>query len=280
MQGSEHAALHAGVVNVPVTLLLLITALVYGRGWHRVRAIFPNMIPAWRVAVFAAGMFSIWIAIGSPLAHRDDELLFIHMVQHLLLMAIGAPLILLGAPGLLLKYGLQEVFSGLEPVFRCGSVRNIARTLTRPAVCWLAGTVTVIGWHTPALFELAMRSHVWHDIQRATFFAAGILFWRPIIEPWRRAAIVTRWSVPLYLFLATLPCDALSAFLTFSDRVVYRSYLSRPQTFDFAALRDQEAAGALMWVCVTFIYLIPAVVVTIRILGDASAPERGTTSIS
>jgi cytochrome c oxidase assembly factor CtaG len=191
-------------------------------------------------------------------------------------------LILLGAPGLLLKYGLQEVLSGLEPALRSSPVRNIARTLTRPAVCWLAGTVTVIGWHTPVLFELAMRSHVWHDIQRATFFAAGILFWRPIIEPWRdqepwrHAAIVTQWSVPLYLFLGTLPCDALSAFLTFSDRVVYQSYLSRPQIFDLTALRDQEAAGALMWVCVTFIYLIPAVAVTIRILGDVSDPGRRT----
>jgi cytochrome c oxidase assembly factor CtaG len=277
--------MHAAVVNVPLTLLLLITALVYMRGWYRVRTTFPNMIPTWRVAVFAAGMFSIWIAIGSPLAHRDQELLSIHMVQHLLLMVIGAPLILLGAPGLLLKYGLQEVFSSLEPVFRCGPVRNIARTLNRPAVCWLAGTVTVIAWHTPALFELAMRSHVWHDIQRATFFAAGILFWRPIIEPWRggepwgRAAIVTQWSVPLYLFLGTLPCDALSAFLTFSDRVVYRSYLSRGQVFGFSALHDQEAAGALMWICVTFIYLIPAVFVTIQILGTGSDPGRTTETL-
>jgi len=72
--------------------------------------------------------------------------------------------------------------------------------------------------------------------------------------------------VPLYLFLATLPCDALSAFLTFCGRVVYPHYLSMPRLFDISALGDQECAGALMWVWVTFVYLAPAVVITIRTL--------------
>jgi len=264
--------------NFPVTLALLLAALVYTRGWYRLRSTLPNIIPIWRIAVFVAGLFSVWIAVGSPLAHRDDELLSIHMVQHLLLMAIGAPLILLGAPVPFLKYGLLQRFGGrvLGTLFRCSQLRTIAHALTRPAVCWLAGTLAVIGWHVPAAFELAMRSHSWHDIQRATFFAAGILFWLPIIEPWPRVAQGTRWSVPLYLFLGTLPCDALSAFLTFSDRVVYQSYLYRPHLFNLSALRDQETAGALMWVCVTFIYLMPAVAVTIRILGDASDRIGGT----
>jgi putative membrane protein len=90
--------------------------------------------------------------------------------------------------------------------------------------------------------------------------AAGLLFWWPIVEPWPSVPKDSRWFVPLYLFLGTLPCDALSAFLTFSDRLVYQTY----------SLRDQETAGALMWVCVTFIYVIPAVVVTVRMLGDTS----------
>jgi len=70
----------------------------------------------------------------------------------------------------------------------------------------------------------------------------------------------------LYLFLATLPCDALSAFLAFCDRVVYSSYLTGPRPFNISPLQDQECAGALVWACATFAYLIPAVVVTIQIL--------------
>ena len=79
-----------------------------------------------------------------------------------------------------------------------------------------------------------------------------------------------RWSVPLYLFLATLPCDTLSAFLAFCDRVVYPSYLATPRRFGISPLGDQELAGALMWVCVTFIYLLPAVIVTVELLSPSS----------
>jgi hypothetical protein len=79
---------------------------------------------------------------------------------------------------------------------------------------------------------------------------------------------------PLYLFLATIPCDALSAFLTFCGRVVYPTYASSPQLFNNSALRDQELAGAMMWVWVTFAYLIPAVVITMQILSPADTPRQ------
>jgi putative membrane protein len=248
--------MQSGGVSIPVTLALALTALVYTRGWYQLRKTLSHPVPGWRCAVFVAGLLSVWIAIGSPLAELDHEMLSIHMVQHLLLMAVGAPLILLGAPIPLL------------PFFRCSPIRTIGNRLTHPAVGWLAGTAAVIGWHIPAAFELGMRAHLWHVTQQATFFAAGILFWWPAIEQ-PGTAKKPRWFVPLYLFLGTLPCDALSAFLTFCDRVVYESYVRRSSLLDISPLRDQETAGALMWVCVTFIYLLPAVVITIKLL---SAP--------
>jgi cytochrome c oxidase assembly factor CtaG len=79
----------------------------------------------------------------------------------------------------------------------------------------------------------------------------------------------------LYLFLATLPCDILSAFLVFSNRLVYPFYLSRPQLFSMAPLQDQECAGALMWVWVTFAYLIPAVAITVQILSPSNRQWQG-----
>jgi cytochrome c oxidase assembly factor CtaG len=78
----------------------------------------------------------------------------------------------------------------------------------------------------------------------------------------------------LYLFLATLPCDALSAFLAFSDRVVYSTYLSAPRRFGMSALQDQECAGALMWLCVTIAYVIPAAIITTNLLSaDGKRPS-------
>src|ERR1700678_959382 len=214
----------------------------------------------WRLAAWIAGLFVLWIALGSPLAALDHHLLTAHMAQHLLLMTVAAPLILLAA------VNRRRAFKGI---------------VIHPALCWLAGTATVIAWHIPSLFELGMRSAQWHAFEQVTFLAAGLLFWWPVIQPWPSVVRMPRWGVPLYLFLATLPCDALSAFLTFCDRVVYPHYLSAHplfsphlvspnRIFDISPLADQEYAGALMWVWVTFAYLAPAVLITIQML----SPQR------
>ena len=108
----------------------------------------------------------------------------------------------------------------------------------------------------------------------ASFFFTGVLFWVPVVHWPSRFAAAQRWWIPLYLFAATLPCDALSAFLVFCDRVVYPSYLSGPRLLGVSALTDQECAGALMWVSVTLIYLVPAVVVTTQLLSPLRTYPR------
>jgi putative membrane protein len=239
--------------ELPVTLPLMVVALAYVRGWHRLR----SSLSGWHLAAFLSGVFAVWAAVGSPLAALHHQLLTAHMVQHLLLMTVAAPLILLGAPAIVLLRGIPRRFL-------------LGISAPHPIFCWLASTAAVIGWHVPALFELAMHSARWHAFEQASFFAAGLLFWWPVIQPWPSLGRLPRWFVPLYLFLATLPCDALSAFLTFCDRVVYPHYAAAHLLFDFSPLGDQEFAGALMWVWVTFVYLIPAIVVTLQML----SPQR------
>ncbi len=254
--------------SAPITLVLLVTALVYARGWYRLRRTLPSVLAAWRLAVFLAGLCSAWIAIASPLSALDDESLTVHMAQHLLLMTVASPLLLLGAPGIILLHGFPQrlVRLGLGPALRWPPAQWLGHRLTHPVFCWMAATAAVIGWHIPALFELGLRSHRWHEIEHACFFAGGLLFWWPIVQPWPSVVKWPQWSPPLYLFLATLPCDALSAFLTFCGRVVYPSYLSSERLFHISALQDQQWAGTLMWVWVTFVYLVPAVFVTLQIL--------------
>jgi len=99
-----------------------------------------------------------------------------------------------------------------------------------------------------------------------SFLAAGLLFWIPVVQPWPSAAKWPGWSIPLYLFLATLPCDALSAFLTFCDRVVTGPIYPQPGLLNISPLQDQQSAGALMWIFVKFVYLMAAVAVTIQTL--------------
>jgi len=257
-----------------LNLTLCLTALIYLRGWYRLHAAFPKLISSWRLAAFVAGIFSVWIAIGSPVEAFDDVLLSVHMVQHLLLMAIAPALILLGAPALPLLRGLPQSVARevLGPFLRWGLVKWFGRVVTHPAVCWLAPTFALIGWHVPAAFALALRWGWLHELEHTCYFATGLLFWWPVVQPWPSITRWPRWSIPLYLFCATLPCDVLSAFLAFCDRVVYSPYLLAPRVSSISPLQDQECAAALMWVCVTFIFLVPAVVVTLEILSPHTVP--------
>ena len=259
-----------------VTLALIVAVLVYLRGWYRLRGALPNVLCQWRLAAFVSGVFTLWVAIGSRLAVMDHELLTVHMVQHLLLMTVAAPLMLVGAPVITLLNGLPRLLVNLtlRPLLRWSLVHKLELTVAHPVFCWLASTAAVIAWHVPALFELGLQSKWWHGAEQVCFLAGGLLFWWPIIQPWPSIARWPRWTVPLYLFLATLPCDALSAFLTFCNRVVYPNYLTSHRVFPMSPLGDQECAGALMWVCVTFAYLIPAAAITIQILSPSERPSK------
>src|SRR5882762_2003370 len=200
-------------IPIGVNVSLCFAALVYTIGWLRLRAAFQDLIPAWRLAAFLAGTVSLWIAIGSPVEAFDEISLTGHMVQHLLLMAVAPPLILLGAPTLPFLQGLPRWMarSIVAPFLRWRWVKRFGRLITNPAICWLAAAFALIGWHIPAVFELALRSDWWHKIEHASFLVTGLLFWWPVVQPWPSTARWPRWSIPLYLFCATLPCDTLSA---------------------------------------------------------------------
>jgi putative membrane protein len=196
----------------------------------------------------------IWIAIASPLATLHHASLTAHMLQHLLLMSVAPPLVWLYLPA----------------VPTPQRWRKIQRAMTHPALCWWAATIVLVAWHVPALFTLAVESRAWHVVQQMSFLIAGLLFWWPVIRPWRIAEGAPRWSMVLYLFLATLPCDILGAFLVFSDRVAYPVYLSIPRHSALSVLDDQQLAGALMWTVVTIVYLVAGGILSARLLLPAS----------
>jgi putative membrane protein len=255
--------------------LVAVTGLVYLRGWFSLRNVVPNLISGWRLAAFIGGLVSVWAVVGSPLAGLDLQSLTMHMLKHLLLMTVAAPLILAGAPVFPFVCGLPNLFIKNHLPLALAAARWLERCLMHPAFCWLAGTAAVIGWHLPVAFQLGMRFPWVHVLEDVSFLLAGLLFWWPIVQSLQGATKSPRWSTALYLFLATLPCDILSAFLVFCNRLVYPFYLSTPQLFGMAPLQDQECAGALMWVWVTFAYVIPAVGITIQILSPRNLQSQG-----
>jgi cytochrome c oxidase assembly factor CtaG len=251
-----------------LTLVLVFIALVYARGWRRLRSPSFQIIDRWRAAGFLLGVFLIWIAAASPLAIGDRHRLTVHMVQHVLLMSLAAPLIWLGDPVRPLLCGLPRPIGEtvVFPLFQRRAIRRLGKVLGHPVVCWTAATAALAAWHVPAIFTVGMKSDTWHAIAHASFLVGGLLFWWPVVQPWPKRSADRGWSIVLYLFLATLPCDILSGFLVFSDRIAYPVYLSTHRHDALSVLDDQQYAGALMWTAVTIIYLVAGIVVTTRLL--------------
>jgi cytochrome c oxidase assembly factor CtaG len=265
----------SSLIDRPITLALLVVGLLYVRGWIILRRADPAARSGRQLAAFAIGLSALWLALGSPLAALHHELLTVHMVQHVLLMAVAPPLILVSAPLEPLVRGIPSasVRSAWRRLVRRPSIRRARAAVLHPVVCWLAPVAALMFWHVPAVFELALHSPTWHAVQAASFLVTGLLFWAPVVRPSRTFGW-PRWSIPLYLFAATLPCDALSAFLTLCGRVVYPVYLSAPRVFDVSPLRDQELAGSFMWVAVTLIYLVPASAVTLQLLSPTDPGRK------
>jgi putative membrane protein len=266
---------HAAIESAWVSAGLILAALIYLRGWVRIRRLDRDRIQVWRASSFILGLFLIWVAIGSPLSALDHESLTAHMIQHLLLMTFAPPLILLGASVKTLLYGLpHRLVQAMGHSFQSTGVPQVWSALTHPAICWLGAASTLVAWHIPALFVLGLRSQMWHGIEQASFLGTGLLFWWPVVQPLPSSLKWPELSILLYLFLATLPCDILSGFLVFCDRVVYPVFLSSPQSFGLSALEDQQCAGALMWTCVTIVYLIAAAIFAARLFSPHRSENR------
>jgi putative membrane protein len=263
-----------GFGSIWVSAALIFAAMVYLTEWLRFRRLDRESVGGWHSASFALGLLFTWDATASPLSVFDHEMLTAHMVQHLLLMTLAPPLILLGVPVKPLVHGpLQRFLQAIARPLRSAPMQKIGRALAHPALCWFAAAGALVVWHIPWMFTLGLRSQMWHGIEQVSFLASGLLFWWPVVKPCRSASKWPESSLLVYLFLATLPCDILSGFLVFCDRVVYPVFLSSPRSFGLSALEDQQCAGALMWTCVTIVYLIAAAIVTARLLSSHGSQE-------
>jgi cytochrome c oxidase assembly factor CtaG len=245
------------------------------RGWLSLRSGSLKVTSAWRTFSFLLGLLFIWVAVASPIAALDHELLTFHMLQHLLLMTFAPLLIWLGAPVGPVLHGLPRRFvERMLPLLRKSRPETgWVKALGSPEFAWLAACAALVGWHIPTLFALGMQSVNWHLFEHLSFLATGLLFWWPVVQ--RSAGSRRDLSMILYLFFATLPCDLLSGFLVFSDRVVYPIYFSSSHLLGFSPLVDQQCAAALMWTCVTIVYFVTGAILTMRLLSPQGVSQVG-----
>jgi cytochrome c oxidase assembly factor CtaG len=251
-----------------LTVTLIVIGLVYTRGWFAIRRTRPSQFPPSRLVYFLAGLAVIWLAIASPLDGFADVLLSAHMVEHLLLMSFAPPFLLLGYPVVPLLRGLPRgiVVSLLGPLFRATTLRQLGHILTAPLVAWLAMNLVFLGWHVPAAYDFALEHERWHEFEHLCFLGTSILFWWPVIRPWPTRAAYSGWLLLLYLVMADVVNTILSAFLVFCDRPVYPYYSREPNLFQISPLFDQRAGAVAMWLIGSLVFLVPAAILTIRLL--------------
>src|SRR5258705_4209525 len=259
--------------------MLVVPAAIYAGGFRRLHRQMPDRFPTWRLTAFLCGIATLLVAIASPLEEFDDQLLQVHMTQHLILMLIAPTLLLAGAPAIVFVRAIPPRLAKLllGPTMRSPVVRRSFAWLTEPIVCWLAFAAAFWLWHLPGFFQLALRSERWHVVEHGCFFVTALMFWYPVIQPWPSVARWPRWSMIPYLLLADGQNTILAALFMFSDRLIYPFYATVPRVAGFTPLGDQIVAGAIMWVPGSLFYLVPGALIMFRMLAprDLAPMRRG-----
>jgi cytochrome c oxidase assembly factor CtaG len=255
-----------------------LVSVVYVRGWFAIRKTRPAYFTEAKLASFLSGMAVLWLAIASPIDGFADVLLSAHMVQHLLLMSVVPPLILLGAPVVPILRGLPKwtIRRIVGPLIATAWLRKVGDYFVRPAVAWLVFNLTFLGWHLPRAYDLALEHENVHDFEHMCFLATSLLFWWVILHPWPSRVRSNSWMVLLYLLSADVVNTALSAFLAFCNVPIYRYYVNGSNPFHVDPLADQVLGAVIMWVLGSLVFLVPAMVLTVRMMG----PTRRAESVS
>jgi putative membrane protein len=261
----------------PLVLLSLgLLAGLYGRGlarlWGKVGV--GHTVRRWQSACFFGGLTVIFLALLSPLDALSAELSAMHMVQHMVLMTVAAPLFVLGSPSVVLAWGLPERTKG-----RGRSVVAFVLWLPQepilwqPWFVWTLFAVTLWAWHHPALYQAALRDPLVHDAQHVSFFVAACLFWRACLDPLSQRRLSAPVAIP-YLFATSVHASALGVFLALSPRVWYDDYAATTSAWGLTPMQDQQMAGLIMWMPACLIYPAVAAVLFGLWLSNLDAPRR------
>ena len=191
-----------------------------------------------RAALFYAGLATMFFALNGWLHDLSDSYLFsAHMVQHLMLALVVAPLLIMGLTAEMLR-----------PVIAVRGIGPVARWLTSPIRTFAIFNVVVAAWHLPPLYNFALAHHPVHIVQHLMFLAASVLMWWPVLSP---VPELPRLSYPgqmLYLFLMSIPMAIISVYIAYADGILYPMYASAPRVWAITPMNDQLIGGLIMWI--------------------------------
>jgi len=197
----------------------------------------------------ALGLVSLLAALAAPLTHK---LFAAHMAQHVLLLAVASPLVVLSGPWTRLW-------------------QSLPRALTHPLVAWTLFNATMIVWHIPALYDLTLRSGPLHVLEHCLFFGTGLLFWGVAFDS---ARLATWWRIA-YLTTGMLVGWLIALVLAFATSPLYSAYAALPhRPWGLSELADQQIAAGVMWVPGSLAYTVAIIVFVYRWLEPESSARR------
>lgn len=240
-------------IEPPLTAIVL-AGMLYGLGLRRRPVARRRREVRWRAAAFYGGLLALFAALDSPVAAYDTRLFSVHMTQHVLLMMVAPPLIVLGRPWLLVWQPLPLGFrrttaKGVARESWASPLRSAGRFVGRPLSAWLLACGTLVVWHLPVFYDATVRNAGIHDLEHALFFATSLLLWmqlidsspfRPRLDHFQRAAygaaaLVVGWILAIVLALAPSPLYG-----------AYAQLSGRPG--GLSALADQQLGAGVLWV--------------------------------
>jgi cytochrome c oxidase assembly factor CtaG len=283
LHGSPNGSLLTSWNLDPLLVALLLAAAAgYALALREVHRVGRKAPPGWQVASYYAGLAFVALALLGPLDTFNDELFFMHMLQHLALMQLAAPLLLLGRPLQLLLRAVAPKRSGpvVKAIIRPRAVRLVLTTLTAPLVATLLFNVNMVIWHVPNFYDAALRNDLIHELEHLAFFGTALLFWWPIIDPVpRHHRTQPVWGMVM-VFVSMVFSIGLGAILTLASNPIYPYYVDRPRAWGISVMVDQQIAGLAMWVGGGLIYLVILIAMLISLFGtgDEPAPSPGPSS--
>lgn len=254
--------------------LAALTGLYAVGGWRLARR-GPRARPAWRLAAGAAGLLSLAAALLTPVATLGHFLFSAHMTQHMLLMAVAAPLLLLADP-------LPAVLWALPRPLRLRLGRLLTgrsrlrggweRLTSVPAAALVYASV-LWAWHHPWAYEAALAGEWVHHLEHVSFFGAAVVFWWPVIGPAPRARRPASHGLRIgHVVVAALHGSVLAMLLAWSPRVLYETYAAAPRVAALMPLEDQALGGVIMWAGTSTVDMLTILALVWRFLAALERP--------
>lgn len=189
-------------------------------------------------ACFFGALLVMFLSLNGWLHDLSDSYLFsAHMVQHLMLALVVAPLLIMGTPGAMFRRGLA-----------LPGVRPVATWLTAPTRCFAIFTVVVAGWHLPPLYNYALAHHPVHIVQHLMFLVVSVLMWWPVLSPLPELPRLSYPGQMLYLFLLSIPMAIVAVYISYADTILYPLYAGAPRVWGITPMNDQLIGGLIMWI--------------------------------